>query len=232
MQYFTTTSKASRRAVDCVIVGIYERGKLGAGAADIDAASKGSIKRLIKSGDLSGGLGSCTILNDVAGVRAPRVAVVGLGKSTAFGVKQFRVALSTALHAISKTNSKQVLNCLTLESASDANVYYLARHTAQTATDVLYRFTQMKSNRKQATSSLAHIGFAISKRSDAAKMMLGVKHGDAIGMGMSLAKDLGNLPANICTPGYIARAAQKLARENTKLQGASPLVTIHVKSNV
>ena len=218
MQYFTTTSKASRRAVDCVIVGIYERGKLGAGAADIDTASKGSIKRLIKSSDLSGRLGSCTILNDVSGVRAPRVAVVGLGKSKAFGIKQFRVALSTALHAISKTNSKQALNCLTLESASDANVYYLARHTAQTATDVLYRFTQMKSNRKRATSSLAHIGFAISKRSDAAKTMLGAKHGDAIGMGMSLAKDLGNLPANICTPGYIARAAQKLARENKKLQ--------------
>ena len=86
MQYFTTTSKASRRAVDCVIVGIYERGKLGAAAADIDAASKGSIKRLIKSGDLSGRLGSCAILNDVAGVRAPRVAVVGLGKSKEFGV--------------------------------------------------------------------------------------------------------------------------------------------------
>ena len=218
MQYFTTTSKASRRAVDCVIVGIYERGKLGAGAADIDTASKGSIKRLIKSSDLSARLGSCTILNDVSGVRAPRVAVVGLGKSKAFGIKQFRVALSTALHAISKTNSKQALNCLTLESASDANVYYLARHTAQTATDVLYRFTQMKSNRKRATSSLAHIGFAISKRNDAAKIMLGAKHGDAIGMGMSLAKDLGNLPANICTPGYIARTAQKLARENKKLQ--------------
>jgi len=39
MEYFTTTSKASRRAVDCVIVGIYERGKLGAGAIDIDTAA-------------------------------------------------------------------------------------------------------------------------------------------------------------------------------------------------
>ena len=38
MKFFTTTSKASRRVVDCVIVGVYERGKLGGGAADIDAA--------------------------------------------------------------------------------------------------------------------------------------------------------------------------------------------------
>ena len=38
MDFFTTTSKASRRAADCVIVGIYDRGKLSAGAAEIDAA--------------------------------------------------------------------------------------------------------------------------------------------------------------------------------------------------
>ena len=53
MEYFTTTSKASRRAVDCVIVGVYERGKLAAGAADIDAASKGhldTVKLLVKHG--------------------------------------------------------------------------------------------------------------------------------------------------------------------------------------
>ena len=56
MEYFTTTSKASKRAADCVIIGIYERGKLGVGATDIDAASTGEIRRLIKSGDLSGSL--------------------------------------------------------------------------------------------------------------------------------------------------------------------------------
>ena len=45
MEYFTITSKASRRAVDCVIVGVYERGKLGAGASDIDAATKGWLPK-------------------------------------------------------------------------------------------------------------------------------------------------------------------------------------------
>ncbi len=85
MDYFTTTSKPSRRAVDCVIVGIYIRGKLGASAKDIDSASKGEIRRLIKSGDISPQLGRCVVLTDVSGVKAKRVAVVGLGKSNAFG---------------------------------------------------------------------------------------------------------------------------------------------------
>ena len=58
---------------------------------------------------------------------------------------------------------------------------------------------------------------AISKQGDAAKAMKGAKHGDAIVTGMSLAKDLGNLPANVCTPGYLARTAKKLAAGNGKL---------------
>ncbi len=218
MQYFTTTSKASRRAVDCVIVGIYERGKLGAGASDIDAASRGAIKRLIKSGDLSPKLGSCTLLNNLAGVRAPRVAVVGLGQQKGFGAKQFQAALTAALRAVSSSKSKSILNSLTLESVLGNDIYYLARHTAQSAATVLYRFTQMKSGRQPAASVLKQIGLAVENRSAATKAMRGATHGDAIGLGMSLTKDLGNLPANVCTPSYLARTAQKLARGNPNLQ--------------
>jgi leucyl aminopeptidase len=218
MQYFTTTSKASRRAVDCVIVGIYGRGKLGAAANDIDTSSKGAIRRLIKSGDLSSRLGSCTILNDVEGVRAKRVAVVGLGKAGELGAKQFRVALGAALRTISRGKSKSALNGLTLESVADTNIYYLARHSAELATTAAYRFTQMKSARKSSASALRQIGIATTGRGDANKATRGCEHGDAIGSGMSLAKDLGNLPANVCTPSYLARTAQKLARENKNLQ--------------
>ena len=109
MQYFTTTSKASRRAVDCVVVGIYERGKLGSGASDIDAASNGAIQRLIKSGDLSSQLGSCSMLNGVSGVRAARVAVVGLGKISNFGAKQFTTAITAALRTVSRTRARVFL---------------------------------------------------------------------------------------------------------------------------
>ena len=57
MELFATTSSAHRRAGSCVIVGVYENGEPGAGAADIDSASKGRISRLIKDGDISGKTG-------------------------------------------------------------------------------------------------------------------------------------------------------------------------------
>ena len=44
-----------------------------------------------------------------------------------------------------------------------------------------------------------------------------MQHGDSIGHGVMLAKDLGNLPANVCTPAYLARTAKKLASGNGKV---------------
>lgn len=218
MEYFTTTSAASRRAADCVIVGIYERGKFGAGASDIDSASNGSIKRHLKNGDISGQLGHCSVLTDVVGVRATRVAVVGLGKVSSFDITKYRRALAAALQAISQSKSRQILNCLTLENTSGAGSYYLARQTAQTVGEALYRFTEMKSGKKTPSMPLKKVGMSIASRSDAAMSLRGAQHGDAIVSGMSLAKDLGNLPANVCTPSHIARTAQKLAREHKNLQ--------------
>ncbi len=217
MDYFTTTSNPARRAVDCVIVGIYDRGKLGAGAAEVDTASKGALQRLLKRGDLSAQLGRCVVLNDLPGVRAPRVAVVGLGKVSKFGARQLQTAFGAAIRAVMQTKSKSVLNALTLESADNTSAYYVGRYTAQAVGDALYRFTEMKSGKKPPAAALRQVGMSFAKRGDANRAALGAEHGEAIVAGMNLAKDLGNLPANVCTPSYIARTAQQLARKHKKV---------------
>ena len=76
----------------------------------------------------------------------------------------------------------------------------------------------MKSGRKAPAMPLKKVGIAVANRSDAAQSMRGIEHGEAIASGVSLAKDLGNLPANVCTPSYLARTAQKLAKEHKNLQ--------------
>ncbi|MEO1202316.1 MAG: leucyl aminopeptidase, partial [Pseudomonadota bacterium] len=217
MEYFTTTSKAPNRSADCIIVGIYERGALGAAAKDVDAASGGEISRRIKSGDVSPTVGEAVVLRNVSGVRAERVIVAGLGKPSKLDLVAFRKAVKAAIKSVSKTKSRQVINFLNLEDAGGASPYYLARATAESIGDVLYRFTEMKSGKKPPVMPLKKIGIAIAKRGDAKKAELGARHGDAIDVGVSVAKDLGNLPGNVCTPSHLARTAQKLAKNNAKL---------------
>lgn len=211
MEYFTTTSKASRRAVDCVIVGVYEGGKLGTGAAEIDQATGGEITKLIKSGDVSAKLGRCAVLRGLSGVSATRVAVCGLGKIKRFSARELRQATAAAMQAIAGSKSRQLLTTLTLENAEGTDFYYRARHSAQLIGESLYRFTEMKSGKQPAAMPLSKVGLSVAGRGDAAKATRGAEHADAVVGGVALAKDFGNLPPNVCTPSYLARAAQKLA---------------------
>jgi leucyl aminopeptidase len=217
MEFFTTTTAASRRAGGCIIVGVYEKGKLGRGAADIDSASKGLIKRHIKDGDISGRSGTSLLLPAVPGVHSQRVLVVGLGKPGKFGITQFRLANENAIKLIKGSKVRDIVNYLTLEEVAEASPYYLARYAIETAGNCFYSFNKMKSGKKPRAPSIKKIGFAINKRGDAVKTMLGAEHAQAIVEGMSVARDLGNLPPNVCTPSYLARAAQKVARQQKRV---------------
>ena len=218
MKYSTTTSVASRCAGSCVIVGIYDSGKLGEAATDIDKASKGLIRKQIKSGDLSGRLGSSRMLGSIGGVKAQRVLVIGLGKPAAFGVTQFKRATQAAMTVLNSSKIVDATNYLTLESVEGASPYYLARYAVQTVGESLYRFTEMKSSRRKSPIALKSFKLALQNRGDASKVTRGIEHAGAIVEGMALAKDLGNLPPNVCTPSYLGRTAQRLASGNKNLQ--------------
>ena len=54
----------------------------------------------------------------------------------------------------------------------------------------------------------------VAEREELAAAQAGLRQGAAIAHGMSLAKDLGNLPGNVCTPTYLASAARELAKQH------------------
>lgn len=56
----------------------------------------------------------------------------------------------------------------------------------------------------------------ISTPRDIKQLSLSIHQGKAITEGMALTKDLGNLPANICTPTYLANEAKKLSKLSPK----------------
>ncbi|MEX0709123.1 MAG: leucyl aminopeptidase [Woeseia sp.] len=218
MEYFATTGAASRRAAATIVVGVYERGKLGAAARELDAASNGQLQKLVKRGDISGCAGKCTVLQSLDNVRAQRIVVAGLGKISEFGVKPFRKATTTAVEALDEYKVTEIVSFLTLEDIAGADIYYLARYTVETIGHSLYRFTEMKTGRQKPAMPLKKIGLAIAGSGDDKKAMLGATHADAIVTSMTMARDFGNLPANVCTPTYLARAAQRLAKKHAGLQ--------------
>jgi leucyl aminopeptidase len=213
MEMSATTSAAHRRASHCIIVGIYANRIMSRAAEDIDGASKGHLSALLRDGDLSGRPGSSLLLTSVPGVRAKRVLLVGLGKASAFGIGAFRQATAAAASHLKGSKIADVVSYLTAEDVRDTSAYYLGRYTAETIGNALYAYHETKSGKRPRRPALKKICLGVASRKDGAKAATGAEHGQAIVSAMHLAKDLGNLPPNVCTPAHLARTAQKIARQ-------------------
>jgi leucyl aminopeptidase len=211
MRLFVATAAPHRQKTDCAIVGLHEgSGGFAGAAAALDSALEGRLGRLIKRGDVHGKTGELRLI-DTDGATCQRVLVVGLGKKSAFGRKQYRKALLAALGAIAKTGARDAVSYLA-ESVAEPDAYYDARLAAEALGAALYRVPAIRSVRKPAEPALKSFGIAIAEAGQKTATQRGLDHGQAIAAGCALTRDLANLPANVCTPGYLAQQAKELAR--------------------
>ncbi len=211
MQFSTKAHAPDKLKTPLIVVGVFQSQRLTSDAETLDRASKGALRAVLKRGDMDGKLASTRLLYDVAGTGAERVMLVGLGRIEEFGIKQFREAVRAAgAFALETGADRMSLFCLDWPvPLKDAR--WKARHAAIQITDADYRFDAMKS-KKSEPRTLTHTEL-LSASADVVKAAeRGTVEGGAIGSGMALTRDLGNLPGNVCTPSYLADEARKLAR--------------------
>jgi leucyl aminopeptidase len=211
MRLYVVTGTAARQKTGCAIVGVHESGAIEGAAAQLDAALGGRLTRLVKRGDLHGKAGE-TALVDTDGGPAERVLLVGLGKKDGFGRKQYRKALAVAFAALAKTGARDAVSYLGLESVERTDAYYRARLAVEALGHALYRVPAIRSKRQPPEPRLKSLGIAVATRDQKADAERGVEHGRAIAAGTALTRDLANLPANVCTPSYLAQRARELAK--------------------
>jgi len=197
----------------CIAVAVFENGKQSAQAAALDV--KGAINDALRSGDISGKPGSTLLLRGVPGVAAARVLLVGLGKMDAVGEKDFSAALQATVRVFGSLGAKDAVLALPYDAVARRDTAWVVRTGVLTAREAAYRFDSMKSKEEPAPTGVAKIAFAVpAADGDGAKEALA--QAVAVANGIDLTKDLGNLPANVCTPTYLANTAKKMAK-NFKL---------------
>lgn len=72
----------------------------------------------------------------------------------------------------------------------------------------IYRFNRLKSTAETKAPVLAKVIFPLEDKADLPAVENALQQGIATACGMNVAKDLGNLAPNICTPGYLAEQAK------------------------
>jgi len=211
VEFSTKRGSPEKRATPCIVVGVYAERKWSAAAETLDRASHGSLGEILRRGDMEGKLGASLLLYRVPGVAAERVLLVGLGVEADLREREYHDAVRAAVKAAQATGAGTATLCLTEIRAGRRDAAWKARQVALVATECAYQFDVMKS-KKTEPRPLAQLELLTTAR-DASAAARGLAQGHAIGAGVSLAKDLGNLPANVCTPSYLAEQARTLARE-------------------
>jgi leucyl aminopeptidase len=197
----------------CVVVGVFEPRKLTLPAELLDNAARNYISDIIRRGDMEGKAGTTLLLHNVPGTLCDRVLLVGLGKEKEFREKEYSDAIRVAVKMLNETGSFDGTVFLTETSVKKRSVAWRIRQATIIAQEAVYRFDQFKSKKDEVRRPLRKLTFAVERRNELAAAEEALTQGLAIADGIALAKDLGNLPGNICTPGYLAETARKIAQE-------------------
>jgi leucyl aminopeptidase len=215
VEFSTKALPPEKDKTDCLVVGVYEGKKLSAAAKAVDELTNKAITAVMRSGDINGKTGSSLMLRKLEGVLAQRVLLVGLGKQDETTLKAYREALSTAFKAIAATQSVSASVHLTQAPVSGLNGEDLLEHAVVIAEEISYKPPRpgMKTSKEEA-ATLVKVTFVPPAETDAKAQAHGLLRGIAIAHGQNLARDLGNLPPNICTPSYLAQTAKTLARSH------------------
>jgi len=234
MKYLTSSSIAPKIIADCLIIGVYNKNKLSKAADDINKSTNKLISRSIKSGDIRTELGQFKILTSGNYIKAKRLLIVGLGDKGSFGASEFKKANEVAINAILYNKLKSIANFLILEKVNQFSEYYKARFIIEAFFSCTYQFNKLKTQSSKYQLSPDKIILAKNNGEKLNNVRLGCKHAEAIGLGMEIARNLGNLPANICTPTYLAKESQKIAKKyknlNTKILNESALKKLKMNS--
>jgi leucyl aminopeptidase len=213
MEFKAIVDTKLREAAGCAVVGVYENAELGAAGRRLDTQLGGLIVKINREGDFAGKLGDVLMLHAPAGAAAARVLLLGLGSKANFGRKQYRKVLQTAAQSLAKSGAKDAIVYLTAEDIPELDANYRARIVAEVFCTQAYKIPDLKTAAKPKLRPLTTVSVAMADARAVKAATRGLQIGAALGSGIALARDLGNLPPNVCTPTYLGNRALQLSKE-------------------
>ncbi len=210
MDFVVDSEILATRRTDCMVVGVYEGSRLSPVAMALDAALDEALSEALRRGDHEGELGTTLLLTGIANAACARVLLVGLGPESEFAESGYCTALGAATRALSTTGAADATLCMSELAVHGRDAAWKIEQAVLAVSDGLYRFDRLKSEAPKRQRALKKIALHLADSSPAAAAQAAIARAVAIGAGITLARDLGNLPGNVCTPSYLASQAQEL----------------------
>lgn len=221
MDYHLKSEAPERAATDCLVLGSYQDRKFLPATQAVNESLEGRLEKLAKRDRFEGKPGEVLLINALGGLaecRCDRILLTGLGKKSELDIAKYRKALAAAAKTLRESSTKQATSCLHEASVNgkEDDIRWHLRQTVEVFESTVYRFNRLKTDTDEKPLRLANVTFLVEKP-QREQAEAGIREGDAIAYGMTLTRDLANLPGNICTPIYLADEAEKLRKHHPKL---------------
>ena len=211
MQYLVTSDLSNLSAFSCVVAGVFNDLSLTRVASKLDELSDGGITKFLAKGDFKGGAAEALLLFDIAENSPERVLLVGCGNADELDADVFNKLNNVVSATLKKINATTVFNGV---SEIDVDAYWSVRRTVQTYESSAYKFDQLKTPKPdEKSSSEITLSLFVDEGSEV-DANAAIAHGLAITAGMTVCRDVMNLPPNICNPRYLAEQALALADQD------------------
>ncbi len=218
MEFSVKSGSPEKQRSACIVVGVYEPRRLSSVAEQLDEISDGYISGLLRRGDLEGKPGQVLLLHHVPNVLSERVLLVGCGKERELDERQYKQIISKTIATLNETGSMEAVCFLTELHVKGRDTYWKVRQAVESSQDTVYSFLDLKSKKGEPRRPLRKMVFNVHSRRELTVGEMAVEHGMAISAGMKTAKDVGNMPPNICNPRYLLTRAEALAEQYDSLQ--------------
>ena len=202
----------------CVMVGVFDGGKLTGAAQVLDNAAQHYISDIIARGDMTGKAATTLLLHNVPNIASERVLLLGLGKPAELDSRQYRDCVRAAMRALQATGAKDAQLYLAELPVKGRDSAWCISQAVLAAYETAYRFDRLKSKPEKDKKVLRKIQFGLLTEKTSFALESALTQAVAIAQGMVLAKDLGNLPGNVCTPSYLAQQAVTLAKTHKSIK--------------
>ncbi len=212
MEITLVTGSPKTFQADVVVLGAFADGTLPPASQVIDKAAQGKLSAVIGRGDLEEKAGSTLLLHDLPGIAAERVLLVSLGKRDEFADKAFRDALGSTAKVLAGGVARAAAVTLADVDWPARSLAWRLRQASRLLADGAYRFNAPKAAQGKQERGASKVTLLVADKVNA-ELEGAVRRGQAIAEGMALARDLGNLPGNVCNPTYLAETARALGKE-------------------
>lgn len=209
MEIIPAVGEAEKLGAELLVLGVFGDGPLTGSARAVNDRCSGRLAGILGRAGLGDAVGAVHMVGPLPGVAAKRLLLVGLGRAETFSDRAYRQALSVVAKALNGDPATEVVVTLAENEVPRRTLSWRMQQAGRILADGRYDFGLPDVPIREERRNI----MLLVPQTLTSELVTALRQGVAIGEGVSFAKELGNLPPDLCTPTFIARTAEAMANQ-------------------